>query len=44
MKELDAAVTAEQYERAAVLRDRLNKLSTEVHTEEEDTQVEEPGS
>lgn len=36
MKELDAAVTAEQYERAAILRDRLNKLSTEVHAEEEE--------
>ncbi|MCH2148425.1 MAG: UvrB/UvrC motif-containing protein [Phycisphaerales bacterium] len=34
LKELDAAVTAEQYERAADLRDRLNKLSTELPNED----------
>ena len=37
LKELDAAVTAEQYERAADLRDRLNKLSTELPNEEHET-------
>jgi protein arginine kinase activator len=33
MRELDAAVTAEQYERAAELRDRLNELTTNVETD-----------
>ncbi len=44
MNELDAAVTAEQYERAAILRDRLNKLSTEVQADEEETQGGDGGS
>ena len=35
MRELDAAVTAEQYERAAELRDRLNELTTNVEPEPE---------
>ena len=34
LKELDAAVTAEQYERAADLRDRLDKLSTDIPGDE----------
>ena len=36
LKDLDAAVTAEQYERAADLRDRLDKLSTELPKNEQD--------
>lgn len=35
MRELDAAVTAEQYERAAELRDRLDELTTDLKTPEE---------
>ncbi|MAB82503.1 MAG: hypothetical protein CMJ24_03585 [Phycisphaerae bacterium] len=35
MRELDAAVTAEQYERAAELRDRLDELTTNVEHEDE---------
>lgn len=38
MRELDAAVTAEQYERAAELRDRLNELTTNVEHEDEPTE------